>query len=298
MRTEKTSSLRADLALVGVCAIWGFTFPSTQLALRDTRPLTFICIRFVLASLALGLIFRRRVFRLPRAGWGYGLLLGLFLAAGTVLQTIGLKYTTAPRSAFITALYVVLVPFMMLLIERVRPRLVSIVAVALATVGLYLITSPDASGINLGDLLTVFCAVAFAVHIVLIEMATAKYDPIALAFWQVTIAGSFCLLALPLAEDPMFRLTAWSLTGVLVNSFLATALAFTVQVWAQRETAATHAAVIFTAEPVFATLFAYFLQGATLEPAAILGAGLVLAGIVLIQIRARGKTDGGTGSPS
>lgn len=293
MRTERVSRLRADASLLAVCAIWGFTFPAIQLALRDVGPLTFVSLRFGLATVALGLLFRGRALRLRRAGLGYAALMGLCLAAGTVLQTLGLRLTTVPRSAFITALYVVLVPLMALAIERVRPRRACVAAVLLALVGLYLLTEPRVSGFNLGDLLTLGCAFAFALHIVIAEIATARHAPLALTFWQVAIAAVLAALALSFAERPHFAPTPWTLAALLVAGLLATALAFGIQMWAQRETSATHAAVIFAAEPVFAALFAYVIQGTVMGPTAFLGAGLILAGMLAIQVGARRRPNRG-----
>ena len=311
MPRERPSSLRADASLLAVCAIWGFTFPAIQLALRDTGPVTFVCLRFALATLALALIFGRRAFRIQGvgdcigtgvpmppsasalpcrrdlAGLGYAALMGLCLASGTVLQTLGLRLTTVPRSAFITALYVVLVPFLVLALERVRPRLSSAGAVLLALAGLYLLAEPRVSGFNRGDLLTLGCAFAFALHIVIAEIATARHDPIALAFWQIVTAGTLSGLALTFLERPHFVLTPWTLIALSVTGLLATALAFGVQMWAQRETSATHAAVIFAAEPVFAALFAYVVQGTVMGPTAFLGGALILAGLLFVQVGAR-----------
>lgn len=287
MRRERASTLRADAALLGVCAIWGFTFPAIQLALRHMGPLTFVSLRFGLATLALSLLFRRRAFRLRPAGLGYAALMGLCLAVGTVLQTLGLRLTTVPRSAFITALYVVFVPFMMLGIERIRPRLSSAVAVLLALVGLYLLTEPKASGLNFGDLLTLGCAFAFALHIVIAEIATPRHHPLALTFWQVITAAALSGLALAFMERPHFTPTPWTLIALGVAGLFATALAFGVQMWAQRETSATHAAVIFSAEPIYAALFACLLQGTLMGPTALLGGGMILAGILLVQVGPR-----------
>jgi drug/metabolite transporter (DMT)-like permease len=287
MRHERASRLRADASLLAVCAIWGFTFPAIQLALRDIGPLTFVCLRFALATLALALLFRGRAFRIRRPGLAYAALMGLCLAAGTVLQTLGLRLTTVPRSAFITALYVVLVPLMALALARVRPRLSSVAAVLLALAGLYLLTEPSVAGFNLGDLLTLGCAFAFALHIVIAEIATARHDPLALAFWQIATAAALSALALLVMERPHFALTPWTITALLVAGLLATAFAFAIQMWAQRETSATHAAVIFAAEPVFAALFAYLIQGTVMGPTAFIGAGLILGSMLVIQVGAR-----------
>ena len=302
MRTERAASLRADLSLVAVTAIWGFTFPALQLALRDAGPLSFITARFALASLALALIFRRRVLRLTPSGLLYSLLLGLFLSAGTILQTLGLLHTTASRSAFITSFYVVLVPLIMLAVFRVRLRVWSLLAVPLAAAGLYLLTAPAGGRLNLGDLLTLGCALAFALHIIAAEAAAPRRDPVSLAFWQVLFTAAVSALALLLFEAPRFSLTPWTLTALLVTALLATALAFAVQMWAQRETSSAHVALIFTAEPVFAALFAALLQHERIGAKGLLGGALILVGIILSQVRARpraarvGRPGGGRGS--
>ncbi len=289
MRLERPSTLRAGLALAGICAIWGFTFPAVKLALGDVGATTLVSLRFGLAAVALGLIFRRRACCLgPNSRWPV-FALGFLLAAGTLLQTLGLKYTTAPRWAFITTLYVVIVPVAMALLARLRPRWTSLAAGALSLGGLYLITDPRLHGLNLGDWLTLGCAFAFAVHIVFVGIFATRYDPIALTFWQVAVASVVSLGALAAVERPHLALTPWSITAILVTGLLGTAFAFSVQTWAQRETPASHAAVIFSAEPLFATIFAYLLQGTILSPRAWLGAGLVTVGLLLTQVMPRGR---------
>ena len=139
---------------------------------------TLVGLRFGLATLALGLIFRRRACRLAPSGRWPAVGLGLLLAVGTLLQTLGLRYTTAPRSAFITTLYVVIVPVIMALLARLRPRWTSLAAGALSLVGLYLITDPRLHGLNLGDWLTLGCAFAFTCHIVLGESTASRHDPV------------------------------------------------------------------------------------------------------------------------
>ncbi len=191
--------------------------------------------------------------------------------------------------AFITTLYVIIVPVVMALLARLRPRWTSLVAGALSLAGLYLITDPRLHGLNLGDWLTLGCAFAFAVHIVFVGIFATRYDPIALTFWQVAVAGAVSLGALAAMEPPHLTLTPWSITAILVTGLFATAFAFSVQMWAQRETPATHAAVIFSAEPLFATLFAYLLLGTVFTPRAWVGAGFVMVGLLLTQVAPRGR---------
>jgi drug/metabolite transporter (DMT)-like permease len=283
MRTERRGTRRADVALLSVTAIWGFTFPAIQLGLAHMDAVTFVALRFGLAAVVLALVFRGRAIC---AGWGAirdGAALGLCLASGTLLQTVGLLHTSAPRSAFITALYVIIVPLLAMAIERVRPAPSSVAAVVLATAGLYLITGPAAGGLGLGEWLTLGCAVAFGLHIVVAEMAMARHDPVPVAFWQIVTAGVLAGLTLAVKGHPAFAITPWTMVAIGVAGLLATALAFAVQMWAQQETSATHAAVIFAAEPVFAAAFSYLLQGSLLRPLGFVGGALILAGVVVVQ---------------
>jgi drug/metabolite transporter (DMT)-like permease len=286
MKAERTATLRADLALVGISTIWGFTFPAIQLALRDAAPLTFISLRFGLAAVALAVCFRKRALRAACSGWLSGLILGLCLAAGTALQTFGLLYTTASKSAFITALYVVLVPLITLAAVRVRLRLSSVAAVLLAAAGLYELTAPR-GGLNTGDLLTLGCALAFALHIIVAEAATPRHDPVMLTFYQVLTTAVISSAAMLVSETPRFAITPWTVAALAVTSLLATALAFAVQMWAQRETSGTHAAVIFTAEPVFAAIFARLIQQERLGWHGLAGGASIVAGILVSEIGAR-----------
>jgi drug/metabolite transporter (DMT)-like permease len=209
------------------------------------------------------------------------------MGAGTVLQTIGLKYTSSTNSAFVTALYVIIVPLLTLAIERVRPRVSSIIAVIIAVAGLYLITNPSgAARINLGDILTIGAAFAFAIHIVIADIVTPVYDPIALSAWQIiTIAILSAVFILP-TGDTKFILTSWSVMTILVSGILATALAFSIQLWAQRESSATHVTIIFVLEPVWAAFFARIIQHQFLAPIAMLGGGLIIFAVLVSQIGA------------
>jgi len=287
MKLERHGSLGADLSLVGITAIWGFTFPAMQLALRDATPMAFMASRFAMASIALALICRARALRPGSGAIVSGVLLGLCLTAGSALQIFGLLYTTASKSAFITALYIVLVPLFSLALARTRPRIASLAAVLIAGVGLAEITGVRLHGLNVGDMLTVGCAVAFGLHIVVAEIAAPRHDAIALAFWQtLTTAVASAILMLLLEHHPSLPATPWTITALLVTSLLATALAFTVQMWAQKETSGTHTALIFSAEPVFAAAFARLIQQERLGARGFVGGAFILAAILVSELGA------------
>ena len=287
MRPERPTSIPADLALLAVAAIWGLTFSAVHRALADAAPMSFLAARFALAAAVLALCFPRRILRITRRGLALAALLGLWLTAGYALQTVGLLYTTASKSAFITGLSVVLVPLLALAVSRAVPRPSSLLAVLLAAAGLYLLTSPGAMGLNNGDLLTLGCAAAFALHIVTTERTAPRHEPLPLAFWQILTTGAACALLMGLFETPRLPVTPWTIAALAITGILATALAFATQMWAQRRTSAPHVARIFTAEPVFAALFARFIRHDVLGLGGLVGAALILAGILLAQLPSR-----------
>ncbi len=283
MKPER-ASVGADLSLLAVAAVWGLTFTAVQRALDAAGPFSFLAARFALAAAVLAAAFPRRVVRLDRRVLAVGGLLGAWLTAGYALQTVGLLYTTASRSAFITGLSVVLVPVLSLSLSRVRPRLQSLAAVLLAAAGLYLLTSPRAGGVNVGDLLTLGCALAFALHIVTTERAAPRHDPVPLAFCQIAATAAVCAVLMALWERPRLPLTPWTASALAITGVLATAAAFSVQMWAQRRTSATHVAVIFAAEPVFAALFARLIQHEILRIGGLAGGALIVGGILVAQL--------------
>ncbi len=288
MRTERTS-LGADLALLAVAAVWGLTFTAVQRALDSATPFAFLAARFLIAAATLALVFPRRAFRLTRRTVAVGVLIGVWLTAGYSLQTVGLLFTTASNSAFITGLSVVLTPLLSIAVSRGRPHSTSLGAVLLAAGGLYALTSPDAGGLNRGDALTLGCALAFALHIVTTERVARHHDPVPLALAQIVTTALACSALGAFLEKPRLALAPWTVGALAVTGVLATAVAFAVQMWAQRRTSATHVAVIFAAEPLFAALFAWLIQGQVLGLRGALGGALIVAGIVIAQVGAAGR---------
>ena len=280
--------LKADLALAFNTLIWGSTFPLVKSALRDVSPLLFLVIRFSIATLALGVLWLAG-WRAPksdaRAVVG-GIFAGILLFAGFLLQTLGLRLTTAPRSAFLTGLASVLVPLLGALVYRSRPQALEVLGVLVATIGLGLMTldSPIAS-IGKGDLLTLLCAVAFAGHIVTLGHYSRKAGFQMLSLAQVATAAVLPVTLFWWVEPPHIAWRPAVIYAILVTGLLATALAFTVQAWAQKFTSSTRTALIYTLEPVFAWLISYWALGEGLAGRAAAGAALILSGVVLVEMK-------------
>src|SRR5579859_4347209 len=197
-----------------------------------------------------------------------GVLVGVFLWLGYEFQTTGLKLTTPSKSAFLTSLSVVLVPIFLKLFWHRKTSSWTIVGVIAAFIGLYLLSVPadpgqsglgDFRSVNLGDLLTVGCAIGFAFQIIFVGRATSAHSFQAIAFLQAAVAAVLMFISAPLLESVHAMWSPRVIAAILVTGLLGTAAAFTIQAWAQQFMAATNTALIFALEPVFAWITSYLL---------------------------------------
>jgi drug/metabolite transporter (DMT)-like permease len=276
-----------DLSLVAIAMIWGATFVLVKRALEDVSTLLFLTLRFAAASAALIFVFRKqlRSSQLAPALRG-GLLAGACLFAGYVLQTFGLKYTSASNTGFITGLYIPLVPLLSSLIYRKLPQLAELAGVAIAFVGLTLMTvERNLLSISRGDLLVAGCAVAYAFHILVLGRFSKLADAGALAMIQIATAAVLSSATFWWTEPVRIRWSRDLWIALAVTSLLATALAFAVQTWAQRWSSPTRTALIFSTEPVFAWATSYVLAGELLSRRATVGAALILSGILMVELK-------------
>jgi drug/metabolite transporter (DMT)-like permease len=273
---------KAELLLVLVTLIWGSTFVVVKEALADASPLPFLGIRFTLAGILLFLVMGRGLGE--RQALGPGFLLGVFLFAGYLCQTTGLLYTTPSKSAFITGFAVILVPFLQAL-HGFRLRVATIAGALLGLAGIYFLVLPSGvHAVNRGDVLTLFGAVSFAVHIVLVGSYTRRFSFRHLVPVQILVVGLLAAAALPLNLDFRLHWTAGLIGALLLTAVLATGFAFSVQNWAQQFTPPAHTALIFALEPVFAALTSRLVLGERLGGKVFMGSALILAGMVISEI--------------
>jgi drug/metabolite transporter (DMT)-like permease len=283
--------LKADLLLTCCSVIWGATFVIVKGALADASVFVFLTLRFLVATAVLALTYRRELRRVGAGELRAGALIGCFLFGGYAFQTLGLRLTTPSKAAFITGFFVVIVPALLVLFGARRLHVWIWAGAALAFAGLYFLAVP-ASGLatlNRGDLLVLVCAVMFALHVISIGHFASRYSAGALTFLQI---GMTALLTA--ACVPVFALLRWEpirlqwtrglILAVLLTGVLATALTFSMQVWAQRYTSASHAAIIFTLEPVFAGITSFAFYHERLGARALAGAALILGGILIAEL--------------
>lgn len=277
----KSIRTRAEVLLVVITFFWGATFVVVERALENASPLAFVSMRFLLAGAVLFLLIRPK---LPsRRALRASLILGVVLFAGFILQTWGQEYTTPSKSAFITAFSVILVPLILALVGAPLGR-ANAAGAFLGLLGIYLLVAPSrARGIGLGDLLTLLCALAFAIYIVLLEGYSRTYSYDELAPPQILFVGVLAAVGLPFGHLARVH-WSWALVAaVAFTAVFATAFAFAGQAWAQRYVPAAHTALIFALEPVFAALTSYAVGGQRLGPREIAGSVCVLGGVAVSE---------------
>jgi drug/metabolite transporter (DMT)-like permease len=286
-----TKRFRADLSLAFCSLLWGATFVVVKNSLGYSSAFVFLAARFTLAALLMA-AFRPRVFRaLKNEELLAGAALGFFMFGGYAFQTAGLQYTTPAKSGFVTGSSVVLVPLLLGIFWGRRLTLWVYAGVFAAVFGLYFLTVPieGVSHLNRGDLLTFVAAGLYAMHIILVGDYTRRHSVAALSVLQVAACAALAWLATGVAsasgwEPARFGRQWESLAGIAICAVLATALAFSIQLWAQQFTTSSHAAILFTLEPVFASITSYILLRERLGSRALLGAAFVLAGILIAEL--------------
>lgn len=271
--------------------MWGATFVVIHEALREVAPLTFVALRFSLAALAAAPLALRESAAAPaRELWSRGAVVGSWLFAGYVLQTVALRDVAPARAAFLTGMYVVLVPVFQALVYRRATRATTLAGVALAAAGLALLTGAHLGGVSRGDVLMLGCAAAFAFQILAVGAHAERCGPMRLAAVEIAVVAILAWPAAVLFEGPPARLSTHAWVAIAACALLATVVALAVQNWAQKSVSPARAAVLLTLEPVFAALLSYVWTGERFGVRETLGAGLILSGMLTAEIPAWRRT--------
>jgi drug/metabolite transporter (DMT)-like permease len=275
----------AELALVGIAAVWGLTFPMVQDAVELLPVMTFLAYRFLSAAALVAALSWHELRSLSREGWKAGALMGVFLTGGYVFQTLGLERTSASNAGFITGMFVVLTPVFGALFFSHKAGALAWGAAGTAAVGLGLLSGfgGDEAG-TAGDALVLVTACSFAMHILYTARGVMGHDVRALLVVQLGVCGVFSLgMALVSGglQAPPDASVWWALA---VTSIVASGLGFFVQTYAQQHAPPARTALILASEPAFAGLFAYLLKSETLSPVQWAGALLILGAIVAVEL--------------
>lgn len=283
---EKSIRLLADLGLVLTALIWGINFIVIKITLDSIPPLFYLGLRFLLAG-GIICIFGWRQFTLRKADWLWAVTAGLLLFGGFALQTIGLQYTTPGLSAFLTVTYVLLVPVGEAVSLRHFPP-VWLIGGALAVVtGIgFLSLNGNTAGLKAwgtGELLTVLGAISFSLHILVLDRAAKRINPIPLTGIQMLVVGLLSLSLALLNEDFPAQITFVGWTAIAYGALFGSIGAYFIQTWAQRRTPPSHTGILLSLEAVFALVFSLLLGMETLGWLRFIGFGFVLLGIIVTE---------------
>lgn len=288
----RTVKLLASAGLLMVTVIWGSAFVVMKNSIDVISPTYILAYRFTIAALGMILIFHKSVKTMTRKDIKYGSILGLFLFISYYFQTYGLKYTTASKNAFITTLYVIIVPFLHWLLNKHRPTRNNMFAAVIAVVGLALLSLKGDLTVNFGDFLTFICGFCFALHMVYIDRYTMCYDPIKLTVMQMASAAVFSWIIALVFEGPC-RLTVFADSGVLVSilylGLISSMLCFLLQTVGQKYLSANTSSILLSFESVFGLVFSVIFLKDEITVRMLIGCVLMFAAAILAEYSPRKK---------
>lgn len=276
---------KADLSLALVAIIWGTGFVASKVALdANLAPFQIMTYRFFISSVAMVILFWKEFKKIKLPVLKAGSLIGFFLFIAFAFQTIGLQYTTPSKNAFITATNVVIVPFLYWILAKKRPDKYSLLGALLTVIGISFLTLDGDFAINSGDLLTLICALGFAMHITAISYYAEKYSPIQLTTIQMIVAFLFSVVAQFMTKN-MAPITKSGGLAILYLGIISTTIAFLIQNIAQKYTSATKTAIILSTEAVFGTLASVILLGEKLSLKMFMGCGIIFLAIIITETK-------------
>ena len=277
---------KADLMLALATAFWGISNCLTAICLRELQPLTLNAFRFLSAFLVLGVVFRKRIVRASRETLRFSVLIALSLVMVYIGATYGVLYTSVSNAGFIGAMMVLFTPLFEFLLYRKRPEKKFTFALLLCLVGIALLTLSESLKPAKGDIICLLVPVFYAIDLMLTERAVARedVDPVALGVCELAIVGVVMLALSAAFESPCLPSTPVVWASALFLGIVCSGICFIIQSVEQRFTTANHAGLIFTLEPVFSAIFAFFLLDEHLGSKGYIGAALMLASLIVMEV--------------
>lgn len=283
----------AIAGLIAVTIVWGGGFVASDIALDSLRPFQIMTIRFLLASVIMGAAGARELKRMEPGEIRAGILMGCALFVGFAFQIVGLQYTTPSKNAFLTALNVVMVPFIAFVILKKRIGIKSIAGAVMAIVGVGLLSLEKNLTLGLGDALTLICATGFAFQIFFTSEFVKKYRAVALNFIQMLTAVVLSAVSLVLFGETRFQVTSKGWLSVLYLGVISTALCYLLQTASQKYVDETKAAIILSMESVFGTMFSILILHEQVTVRMICGCVIILAAVIVSNLAEAGENEGG-----
>lgn len=289
MNNKTGIKMLSVLGLLVTTMIWGGSFVVMKNSVDVLEPTFLLAIRFSLGAVLLAAVFHKKLALLNFDSLRCGIILGIFLELSYLFQTYGIKYTTASKNAFITTLYVIMVPFLHWMINKKKPKKNNMAAAVLAVVGLALLTLEGSLRISLGDFLTLICGLCFAFHMVLIDRYTEFHDPILLTIIQIAVVGAINWFLVPFLDGPgayNFGLLAEPdlIMGILYLSVFCTMFGFLMQNVCQKYLSANTSSLLLSMESVFGTLLSVIFLKEALTGKMLFGCCLMFLAVVMSEL--------------
>lgn len=277
--------------LILVTIIWGGGFVASDMALESMRPFQIMAVRFLLGTILMGLISIRSLKGITKSEVKAGGLMGLALFAGFAFQIVGLQYTTPSKNAFLTALNVVIVPFISFLILRKKIGARGIAGAVMSIAGVALLSLDRNFSLGIGDGLTLICAVGFAFQIFLTSEFVKKYRATVLNFIQMITAFFLSIISLMAFGETQFHVTGKGILSVLYLGVISTTVCYLLQTASQKYVDETKAAIILSLESVFGTLFSILILGEIVTPRMLAGSLIILGAVVISNLSEAGQVE-------
>ncbi len=284
MNKMQKRALAADSALLLVAVIWGGGFVASKIALNSITPFYLLGIRVLGAGLILSVILWSKIRHADRQTIKVGLALGMFLLIGQGMQIFALQYTTPGKQAFLVASYTLFIPFISWVILKRRPQLASILAGIIMLIGIAFLSLNENLTIGFGDGLSILSAIFFAVHMVLISRIVRQYDPLQISVFQLLSAGSIGLMLGIVFEPPLIEISSESGLALGYLLFINTAIASSVQNFAQKFTTATRSSIIVSLESGFGLFFSILILNEQFTNKMIFGIMLIVVAVVISKM--------------
>lgn len=272
------NSRKANWSLLFVSLVWGGGFIAASAALDTFSPFMTMAVRFGLSSVILLILYWKKVKGISRSHWKKGGLCGVFLFFAFAFQTVGLKYTTASKNAFLTAANVVIIPYLLWIIHRKKPKPIQVISSLICVSGVGMLTLEGDLSLGRGDLLSIICALFFALHMLSLE-AYGKLDHIQLTFMQMSMAALLSVICTIFFEQPPAVITAKSVGSLMFLVLFSTLLAYLIQTKAQQYTKASVASLIMSCEAVFAAVLSFLILRERISPFMVIGIILIFGAI-------------------
>ena len=275
-------------ALFMVTVVWGGTFVVVKFGITLSSPMFFVACRFLMASLVIGILSFESLRRTTKADLIAAIAIGLSITAGYGSQTVGMQYITSSESAFITALYVPLVPFILFLVFKKVPHYMTCIGALVAFMGLVVLSGGGSSSqsMNFGHIITALSTIALAIEIILISHFAPSVNLKNVTILQLFFAAVFAFISMPIVGETAFPDFSWALVGIIGGLSLASACIQLTMNWAQRSVDSSTAAIIYAGEPVWAGIIGR-IAGERLPAVAMLGGVFVVLGLLIREYRPR-----------